>query len=130
MRQAISHSRRTGPRVSPRPGRPAGLSRDGLPSACPKPACLAFRSPDDRAGVPGFGLNRVPRASLGVFNKTLDLAKLQSIADAIVGDTHPNAEEAAGARRFRRSTLGFRINFGTSGQGAQRGDLIDAIADV
>lgn len=54
-----------------------------------------LHSPDDRAGALGFGLNQVPPAPLRAFNKTLDLAKLQSIADAIVGDTNLNAEEAA-----------------------------------
>lgn len=41
-------------------------------------------SPDDRAGALGFGLNQEPPAPKRTFNKTLDLAKLQQIADAIV----------------------------------------------
>jgi serine/threonine-protein kinase HipA len=41
-------------------------------------------SPDDRAGALGFGLNRAPPAPKRTFNQTLDLAKLQLIADAIV----------------------------------------------
>lgn len=51
-------------------------------------------SPDDRAGALGFGLNQVPPAPKRTFNKTLDLATLQGIADAIVADeeTPANAE--------------------------------------
>ena len=43
-------------------------------------------SPDDRAGALGFGLNQVPPAPKRTFNQTLDLAKVQSIADRIVAD--------------------------------------------
>src|SRR3990167_11479110 len=55
-----------------------------------------LHSPDDRAGALGFGLGQVPPAPLRAFNKTLDLAKLQAIADAIVADENPNGEEATG----------------------------------
>ncbi len=43
-------------------------------------------SPDDRAGALGFGLNSTPPAPLNQFNKTLDLEKLQALADAIITD--------------------------------------------
>ncbi|MDZ4812747.1 MAG: HipA domain-containing protein [Pseudomonadota bacterium] len=43
-------------------------------------------SPDDRAGALGFGLNQTPPAPKRTFNQTLDLAKVQGIADAIVAD--------------------------------------------
>jgi serine/threonine-protein kinase HipA len=43
-------------------------------------------SPDDRAGALGFGLNQTPPAPKRLFNQTLDLEKLQSVADAIVKD--------------------------------------------
>jgi len=43
-------------------------------------------SPDDRAGALGFGLNQEPPAPRRTFNQTLDLEKLQAIADAIVQD--------------------------------------------
>ena len=43
-------------------------------------------SPDDRAGALGFGLNQIPPAPKRAFNQTLDLAKVQSIADIIVAD--------------------------------------------
>jgi serine/threonine-protein kinase HipA len=45
-----------------------------------------LHSPDDRAGALGFGLNQVPPAPLRLFNKTIQLAKLQQIADAIIAD--------------------------------------------
>lgn len=48
-----------------------------------------LESPDDRAGALGFGLNQVPPAPLRAFNKTLDLEKLQSLAEALVKDELP-----------------------------------------
>jgi serine/threonine-protein kinase HipA len=48
-----------------------------------------LESPDDRAGALGFGLNQVPPAPLRTFNKTLDLEKLQELADALVKDEIP-----------------------------------------
>lgn len=43
-------------------------------------------SPDDRAGALGFGLNQTPPAPKRLFNQTLELEKLQEIADAIIKD--------------------------------------------
>ncbi|WP_372525855.1 type II toxin-antitoxin system HipA family toxin [Piscinibacter sp.] len=55
-------------------------------------------SPDDRAGALGFGLNQTPPAPKRTFNQTLELAKLQSIADAILTeDDRPAAGAGAGA---------------------------------
>ncbi len=51
-------------------------------------------SPDDRAGALGFGLNQTPPAPRRLFNQTLDLEKLQSIADAIVRDEELPADAA------------------------------------
>lgn len=55
-------------------------------------------SPDDRAGALGFGLGREPPAPLRQFNRTVDLAKLQALADAIVADEElpvdPDAAQA------------------------------------
>ncbi len=48
-----------------------------------------LESPDDRAGALGFGLNQAPPAPLRTFNKTLDLEKLQVLADALVQDEIP-----------------------------------------
>ena len=45
-----------------------------------------LESPDDRAGALSFGLGPEPPAFHRKFNRTLDLAKLQNIADAIVRD--------------------------------------------
>lgn len=41
-------------------------------------------SSDDRAGALGFGLNQVPPAPKRKFNKTIDITKLQKLADLIV----------------------------------------------
>ena len=43
-------------------------------------------SPDDRAGALGFGMNQTPPAPKRAFNQTLDLEKVQVIADAIMAD--------------------------------------------
>lgn len=45
-----------------------------------------LHSPDDRAGALGFGLGTEPPAPRRTFNRTLDLGRLQAIADAIVRD--------------------------------------------
>jgi serine/threonine-protein kinase HipA len=47
-------------------------------------------SPDDRAGALGFGLNHVPPAPLRKFNQTLDIAKLQGLADALIKNEIPS----------------------------------------
>ena len=49
-----------------------------------------LESPDDRAGALGFGLNKVPPAPQRKFNKTLDLEKLQEMAEALVRDEFPS----------------------------------------
>ena len=53
-------------------------------------------SPDDRAGALGFGLNQEPPAPKRRFNQTLDLTKLQEIADAIIreDDIPPEGTES------------------------------------
>lgn len=51
-------------------------------------------SPDDRAGALGFGLNQTPPAPKRTFNQTLDLAKVQAIADAIMADEEVPADAA------------------------------------
>jgi serine/threonine-protein kinase HipA len=45
-----------------------------------------LQSPDDRAGALGFGLNVEPPAPKRQFNRTLELAKLQELADALLRD--------------------------------------------
>lgn len=49
-----------------------------------------LESPDDRAGALGFGLNTEPPAPKRKFNQTIDLEKLQALADALVKDELPN----------------------------------------
>lgn len=74
-------------------------------------AYLLF-SPDDRAGALGFGLNQTPPAPRRSFNQTLDLAKLQATADAIVAD-----ESGAGA--FEHEQVEKLLVIGTSMGGAR-----------
>ena len=45
-----------------------------------------LQGPDDRAGALGFGLNVEPPAPRRQFNRTLDLARLQRAADALIAD--------------------------------------------
>ena len=45
-----------------------------------------LQSPDDRAGALGFGLNQEPPAPRRRFNRTMDLERLQAVADAIIAD--------------------------------------------
>jgi serine/threonine-protein kinase HipA len=55
-----------------------------------------LQSPDDRAGALGFGLNLQPPTPKRDFNKTLNLVRLQKIADGIVDEEdHPGHADAA-----------------------------------
>jgi serine/threonine-protein kinase HipA len=54
-----------------------------------------LNSADDRAGALGFGLNQQPPAPRRKFNKTLELAKLQEIARALMREEDVKTEEAA-----------------------------------
>jgi serine/threonine-protein kinase HipA len=53
-------------------------------------------SPDDRAGALGFGLNRTPPAPRRKFNQTLELEKLQRIADAVIAKEDVLADAVTG----------------------------------
>ncbi len=53
-----------------------------------------LHSPDDRAGALGFGLNQTPPAPKRIFNQTLELVKVQAIADAIAADLELPADTA------------------------------------
>jgi serine/threonine-protein kinase HipA len=53
-----------------------------------------LESPDDRAGALGFGLNTTPPAPRRRFNTTLQLEKLQALADALVKDEVPDDPQA------------------------------------
>ena len=68
-----------------------------LGKAQPGEMAYLLDSPDDRAGALGFGPNQTPPAPRRTFNQTLDLAKVQSIADSIVADDDRAAAGAAGA---------------------------------
>lgn len=58
-----------------------------------------LESPDDRAGALGFGLAREPPAPLRAFNQTIDLERLQVLADAIIADEEmPGGAEAQQAQ--------------------------------
>jgi serine/threonine-protein kinase HipA len=54
-----------------------------------------LNSADDRAGALGFGLNQQPPAPRRKFNKTIELAKLQEIAEALMREEDVRTEEAA-----------------------------------
>ncbi|KRQ15553.1 type II toxin-antitoxin system HipA family toxin [Bradyrhizobium manausense] len=56
--------------------------------------CL-LNSADDRAGALGFGLGQQPPSPRRKFNKTLELAKLQEIAEALMREEDVKTEEAA-----------------------------------
>ena len=45
-----------------------------------------LESPDDRAGALSFGLNATPPAPLRTFNKTIDLVKLQLMAEQLLNE--------------------------------------------
>lgn len=56
-------------------------------------------SPDDRAGALRFGLNQEPPAPLRKYNQTMDLARLQELADIIIADEElPKGAEAEQAQ--------------------------------
>ncbi len=54
-----------------------------------------LQSPDDRAGALSFGLSQSPPAPLRKFNQTLELERLQSLADSILSDEGANGPSAA-----------------------------------
>ena len=58
-------------------------------------------SPDDRAGALGFGPNAEPPAPRRTFNRTMDLARLQALADAIgAEDELPQNKDATQVQDF------------------------------
>jgi serine/threonine-protein kinase HipA len=54
-----------------------------------------LNSADDRAGALGFGLGQEPPVPRRKFNKTLELAKLQQVAEALMRQEDVKTEEAA-----------------------------------
>lgn len=53
-----------------------------------------LHSADDRAGNLGFGLNQQPPSPRGKFNKTIELAELQKIAEALMREEDDKTGEA------------------------------------
>jgi len=87
-----------------------------LGNAQPGEMAYLLFSPDDRAGALGFGLNQTPPAPKRTFNQTLDLAKLQAAADAIVADDDGAAAGASAADHDQVQRL---LMLGTSMGGAR-----------
>jgi serine/threonine-protein kinase HipA len=77
-----------------------------------------LNSPDDRAGALGFGLNVDPPAPLRAFNRTMDLSRLQELADVIVSEEEL-PEQAAAADRADVARLQDLLLIGTAMGGAR-----------
>jgi serine/threonine-protein kinase HipA len=65
-----------------------------MPEKCSLANSIIFESPDDRAGALGLGLGATPPTPLRKFSKTLDLEKLQVLADALIKDDLPDDPDA------------------------------------
>lgn len=77
--------------------------------------------PDDRAGALGFGLNVDPPAPQRFFNKTLDLEKLQKIADAVI-----NNSALEHAEQHERAQVEKLLFAGTSMGGARPKAVVES----
>ncbi len=53
-----------------------------------------LHSPDDRAGALGFGTGREPPAPLRKYNRTIDLERLQALADKLIAEESSTGSEA------------------------------------
>jgi serine/threonine-protein kinase HipA len=71
-------------------------------------------SPDDRAGALGFGLNVTPPAPQRKFNRTIDLERLQTLADSIIAQEEADRPADEQARQVEDLLL-----LGTSMGGAR-----------
>ena len=79
-----------------------------------------LQSPDDRAGALGFGLNVQPPAPLRKFNRTMDLERLQRLADLIIADEEaPEEQPGNGEARADRAQVEDLLLLGTSMGGAR-----------
>ena len=109
-----------------------GALRDGSPdhwgrrviqrhlgNAQPSEMDYLLYSPDDRAGALGFGLNQTPPAPRRSFNRTLDLATVQAMADAIVRDEDQPAAGGGGDAVADRDQVEDLMVIGTSMGGAR-----------
>jgi serine/threonine-protein kinase HipA len=80
-----------------------------------------LESPDDRAGALSFGLKLAPPAPRRKFNRTLDLEKLQEMAEALVRDdipVDPNASQVQDLLLLGTSMGGARPKAVIQDQGA------------
>ena len=79
-----------------------------------------LQSPDDRGGALGFGLDATPPGPKREYNQTVDLAKLQATADAILADEERAPNDAVAAQ------LEELLLMGTSMGGARPKAVIEA----
>jgi len=87
-----------------------------------------LNAPDDRAGALGFGLNPTPPAPVRQFNRTLDLAGLIEIADAIIAaENDPDAVKPRGHDAEQAEQL---LRAGTSMGGARPKATVEADASL
>lgn len=82
-----------------------------------------MRAPDDRAGALGFGRNQEPPHPQNRFNRTLDLARLQSAADALIADDPALTEKAGSAGQQVEDLL---LKGGTAMGGARPKAVVEA----
>lgn len=80
-----------------------------------------LNSPDDRAGALGFGLNQEPPAPRRTFNQTMQLEKLQALADAVIAD-EGLPDDDADARQAEEL-----LHLGTSMGGARPKAVIEDV---
>ena len=74
-----------------------------------------LQSPDDRAGALSFGLGQIPPAPKRRFNRTIDLGKLQALADGLISD-EPGASDTHATELTQAEDL---LLIGTSMGGAR-----------
>ena len=89
-----------------------------------------LHSPDDRAGALGFGLNQTPPAPRRAFNQTLDLAKVQSIADALVADDDHREGVGAAVGAVDHEQVESLLLIGTSMGGARPKAVVEDAAGL
>jgi len=80
-----------------------------------------LQSPDDRAGALGFGLSATPPAPKREFNQTMDLARLQALADTILANEERTPDDPIAAAQVEELLL-----IGTSMGGARPKTVVEA----
>lgn len=84
-----------------------------------------MQSPDDRAGALGFGLNATPPAPRRNFNRTVNLAQLQALADRIIADDDTDAAVPSGVGEHAVQVQDLLL-LGTSMGGARPKAVVEA----